>query len=86
MKAVENVAADMHMDIQEFAFTGAFYSTDAAGAVNSGRGNAIMTIALPRRYSHSPTEVINLNDCLDVYRLVEKLVYTPVEMEVGAWL
>lgn len=86
VKAVENVAADMHMDIQEFAFTGAFYSTDAAGAVNSGRGNAIMTIALPRRYSHSPTEVINLNDCLDVYRLVEKLVYTPVEMEVGAWL
>lgn len=86
VKTVRNVAADMKMDIQEFAFTGAFYSTDAAGAVNSGKGNAVMTIALPRRYSHSPTEVINLNDCLDVYRLVEKLVYTPVNMEVKAWL
>ena len=86
VRAVNSAAKDIGINIQEFAFTGAFYSTDAAGVINAGSGNAVMSISLPRRYSHSPTEVINLNDCCDMYRLVEKLIYTPVDVEVEAWL
>ena len=86
LKMVRNIVAEEGLKVQEFAFTGAFYSTDASGAINSGKGNAVMSISLPRRYSHSPTEIINLNDCCELYELISRLLYVPVNMEVTEWL
>lgn len=51
--------------------------TDAAAAHLAGTGVASLEIKLPRRYSHSPVEMLDLRDLAAALALVEELVMHP---------
>lgn len=51
--------------------------TDAAEAHIAGEGVASLEIKLPRRYSHSPVEMLDLRDLAAALALVEELVIHP---------
>lgn len=64
---------------QEFAFNGAGYITDAVGGVYAGEGMGVVTLALPRRYSHSPVELFHMNDICDTQKMVEEFLKNEVD-------
>ncbi len=82
LEATRKTAAAENIPVQEFAFVGAFYSNNGSGSVNAGKGNATMCIALPRRYSHSPTEVLCLDDCVAIEKLVLALTKKVIDINM----
>ena len=71
---------------QELAFNGAGYITDAVGGLYAGKGMAVVTLGLPRRYSHSPVEIFNLNDAVGAQRVLEAVLKQPVDLTmIGNW-
>jgi putative aminopeptidase FrvX len=58
--------------------------TDAAAAHLAGGGIATLEVKIPRRYSHSPVELVDLRDVVAVLDLVEELVlHPPTEEELS---
>lgn len=60
--------------------------TDAAAAHLAGKGVSTLEIKIPRRYSHSPVELLDLRDLAAVLQLVEELVLHPPTVEQLAFL
>lgn len=60
--------------------------TDAAAAHLAAGGIATLEVKLPRRYSHSPVEVLDLSDLAAALSLVEELVLHPPTAEELAFL
>ena len=60
--------------------------TDAAAAHLAGSGVPTLEIKIPRRYSHSPVELLDLRDLAAVLLLVEELVLHPPAEEELAFL
>ncbi|HEY1351117.1 MAG TPA: hypothetical protein VGF67_15975 [Ktedonobacteraceae bacterium] len=60
--------------------------TDAAAAHLAGEGIPTLEIKLPRRYSHSPVEMLDLCDLAAALALVEELVVHPPTREDLAFL
>lgn len=67
-------AKKLNISVQYATIMGAGYATDAARLSFAGDGIPCVTIATPRRYSHSPVEMLNLNDAVDTFRLLEELI------------
>lgn len=78
--ALQEAAAKTGAKHQEFAFNGAGYITDAVGGVYGGEGMAVVTMALPRRFSHSPVEVFHMNDICDTQKIVAQFLKTEVDL------
>ena len=78
VEAVRNAAEKTGANHQEFAFNGAGYVTDAVGAVLTGM--AVVSLALPRRYSHSPVELFHMNDICDTQKTVEEFLKNEVDL------
>jgi putative aminopeptidase len=55
--------------------------TDAAAAHLAGGGVTTLEVKIPRRYSHSPVEMVDLCDIASVLGLVEELVLHPPSEE-----
>ena len=66
---VEGIAAKSKIDLQIVSLLGTRYATDAS-AFESIRGVPALTLTVPRRYSHSPVELCDLNDAGALYRLL----------------
>ncbi|MGO0059517.1 M42 family metallopeptidase [Brevibacillus fluminis] len=60
--------------LQYLTLVGNYYTTDAAGFALANGGLPVGIIATPRRYSHSPVELVNLNDAAQVLRIVKAIV------------
>lgn len=60
--------------------------TDAAAAHLAGEGIITFEAKLPRRYSHSPVEMLDLRDLVAALALVEELVMHPPAAEELAFL
>ena len=60
--------------------------TDASAAHLAAGGLATLQVQIPRRYSHSPVEVLDLRDLDAALRLVESLVLHPPSSEALAFL
>ncbi len=60
--------------------------TDAAAAHLAGGGIATLEVKIPRRYSHSPVEMLDLRDLAAVLDLVEELVLHPPTVEELSFL
>jgi putative aminopeptidase len=60
--------------------------TDAAAAHLAGGGIATLEVKIPRRYSHSPVEMLDLRDLAAVLDLVEELVLHPPAAEELSFL
>jgi endoglucanase len=80
LKALRQSAAATETICQEFAFNGAGFLTDASTATHSGFGIATATMGVPRRFSHSPVELINLNDAVGCQKVVEQFLKTQVDL------
>ena len=60
--------------------------TDAAAAHLAAGGIATLEVKIPRRYSHSPVEMLDLRDLAAVLSLVEELVLHPPTKEELSFL
>ena len=78
IQAVRNAAAVSGAKHQEFAFNGAGIATDAVGGVRFGL--AVATLAVPRRFSHSPAELFHMQDVVDAYKIVDAFLKAEVDL------
>ena len=74
-KAIETCAQEKEIHLQTVTLMGGNYTTDAAALMHEFGGVPSATLAVPRRYSHSPVELFSLNDAVDVYELALALCY-----------
>ena len=79
LAALEAAAQKAGIPYQEYAFSGG-WGTEAIAGVLSGEGMATGTIGLPRRYSHSPCEVMHLQDAVSEQLLLEEFLKSPVDL------
>ncbi|MCC2865569.1 hypothetical protein LK494_06515 [Anaerovorax odorimutans] len=64
-----------NITMQELAISDRFYITEESLAFQCGeKGIPAATVAVPRRYSHTPVEVANMNDALKTYELIMELI------------
>lgn len=82
VEAAKNTAEKNGISYQEFAFNGATYGTDAIGAIYAGEGMATLTIACPRRFSHSPVEIFHMEDVVGTQKLVESLLKQNIDLKM----
>ncbi len=66
------IAAQRSIPVQLCTFTGG--NNDSATMAWAAEGIAAGSITLPRRYSHSPVEVADLNDAANALRLLEAIL------------
>ena len=60
--------------LQPLSLCGFSASTDALAGSIQGRGVAAATLTIPRRYSHSPVELMHMNDVLAMLELLGKFI------------
>jgi endoglucanase len=73
-KALDAVSEDMQIKMQELALSERAYITEESLTFMGGGGVPAATVAIPRRYSHTPVEVLNLNDAVLAYELLVRLL------------
>lgn len=71
------------VNIQYTTLVGDGYATDAERLNIAGKGIPLATLAVPRRYSHSPVEMFNINDAVDALKVLEKIVHANGEMDLS---
>ncbi len=71
---IEKTATKNDINLQVTTILGHMYTTDAAAFSYANQGIPTAGISIPRRYSHSPVELFNLNDAVDVLNLVHAIV------------
>ncbi|MFP7494297.1 M42 family peptidase [Terribacillus saccharophilus] len=71
---IEEQSEKVQIPIQYVSLIGENYSTDAAALTTIGKGVPVGVLAIPRRYSHSPVELVNLRDAVDVLKVVKGII------------
>lgn len=71
---IEEQSEKAGVPVQYLTLAGDFYVTDAATLSITGKGVPVGIVATPRRYSHSPVEMVNLNDAVGVLKIVKGIV------------
>jgi len=69
-RIIEETAAENDINLQILTLLGYGYTTDASAFSYSNQGVPTATLTVPRRYSHSPVELVNLSDAVDLYNLL----------------
>jgi endoglucanase len=69
-RLIGQVSAESGIAIQELALSDRAYLTEESLAFMANGGTPAATIAIPRRYSHTPIETLNLNDAANAYALI----------------
>lgn len=60
--------------VQPLSLCGFSASTDALAGSIQGRGVTAATLTIPRRYSHSPVELMHINDALAMLEMLSRFV------------
>jgi endoglucanase len=71
---IEDVSKSEAVNVQYLTLIEDSYITDAARIANAWKGVPTAVLAVPRRYSHSPVELFNLNDTVEMMRLLKGIV------------
>jgi len=71
-------AGRLGIPVQRSALYG-FYTTDAAAVHIAGAGIPTGMVSIPRRYAHSPVEVVNLNDAVHAVHLLRAMALEGLE-------
>lgn len=74
---IMETANSNNIPIQLVSVLGISCNTDAAKMSGAGKGCHAGGLTIPRRYSHSPVELMHMDDAMSMLALVEKLVQTP---------
>lgn len=69
-KIIEAEAEAAGVNLQKCTITGGMYATDASKLSYVGEGVPCAVLTTPRRYSHSPVEVMDFNDAEGVYKIL----------------
>ena len=77
---LEETAAESGVSLQSLALSEKAYITEESLTFMAGGGIPAATLAIPRRYSHTPIETMNLNDAVSTYNLL-----TGVIKKNGSW-
>ena len=72
--ALDEVSKDTGIRLQELALSERAYITEESLSFMGGGGIPAATVAIPRRYSHTPVEVLNMNDAVATYDLLMHLL------------
>ncbi|MGL6198216.1 MAG: M42 family metallopeptidase [Lachnospiraceae bacterium] len=73
-RIIEKHAAAENINLQQCTILGYAYATDASAFSYSEGGIPTATLTVPRRYSHSPVEMMNINDAVDLLTLITVIV------------
>ncbi|TCP30867.1 endoglucanase [Scopulibacillus darangshiensis] len=71
---IEEQSENADVPVQYLTLNGDAYVTDAANFNLAGKGMPLGVVATPRRYSHSPVELVHLNDAEGVLKIVKGIV------------
>ncbi len=71
---IEKQAEKANVNIQYISLAGDNYATDNARLSMAGKGIPSGTLTVPRRYSHSPVEVFNINDAVASLAVLKNIV------------
>lgn len=71
---VEHASEKLNIPVQYLTLAGDGYATDSARLNMAGTGIPFVTLAVPRRYSHSPIELANLNDAVGSLEILKNIV------------
>lgn len=71
---IEEQSEKANVPVQYLSLVGDYYLTDAAKLALTNGGVPVGIIATPRRYSHSPVELVHLNDAVGVLKIVKGIV------------
>ena len=82
-EAFYGIADEMGFRFQELVISENGYLTDEIGLLQAGFGTAAATLAIPRRYSHTPVELLNLNDAVKTYDVVKRFVEKCGDMKLN---
>lgn len=75
LAALENIAKEIGIPYQKTSmYSIGGYVTTSSGILRDGNHCPAAAIATPRRYSHTPVELIDLNDCERSYALLKAMV------------
>ncbi len=71
---IEKQAEAAGVNLQTLTFCTAGYATNATRLSVTKAGTPSATLTVPRRYSHSPVELVNINDAVDMLVLLQHIV------------
>lgn len=71
---IECCAKKENINLQFLTLVEDMYATDAAAMAHAWKGVPTAVIAIPRRYSHSPVELFNINDAVSSLKLLKRMV------------
>ena len=73
-KIVEDAAKKKGKNLQICSVLGVSIGTDSAAFAYENGGTPSITMTVPRRYSHSPVELVNINDTMDLYEVLVEII------------
>ncbi len=73
-KAIENQSKSQEVPVQWLTLVGFLSTTDAAEYAYAGDGIPQASFTIPRRYSHAPVELLNINDMVDMVAILKGIV------------
>ncbi|SMB90554.1 endoglucanase [Desulfonispora thiosulfatigenes DSM 11270] len=82
-KIIEESSREANIDVQYITLLQTNYTTDAPMIAKSNKGVPIGTLTVPRRYSHSPHEVANIRDAVDLIKLLKVIVKRNGEQKIS---
>ena len=75
-KAIENQSDALQLPVQWLTLVGFLSTTDASVYAYAGNGIPEASFTIPRRYSHSPVELLNINDMVSMVAILKGIVET----------
>lgn len=82
-KRIEEICRGNGINLQISTILGHAYATDASSFSYVEGGIPTATLAVPRRYSHSPVELMNINDAADLMKLVDQMIKMNDSMDLS---
>ncbi|MDR0519767.1 MAG: M20/M25/M40 family metallo-hydrolase [Clostridiales Family XIII bacterium] len=79
-RLIESVSSEAGIPLQKVALSERAYITEESLSFMAGGGIPATTLAVPRRYSHTPVETLNINDAAAAYELLRAAL-----KKNGAW-
>ncbi|AQQ51890.1 M42 family metallopeptidase [Planococcus lenghuensis] len=84
IQLLEKVALEKNIPYQNEVFMG--IGTDAGAIHMTASGVSSGVISIPSRYTHSPTEIVDLSDLENSLRLAEEFIYHAAELKDKTFL
>jgi putative aminopeptidase FrvX len=73
-KIIAGEAAKAGVNIQYVTLSGEWYTTDATHISMAAEGIPVGLLTTPRRYSHSPVELVDINDPVGIVKILKGIV------------